>query len=133
LYLQLSEIYKPEEKTKGEAGSSYLKSRKLLKLIDENFKDKKSPAEYADMMNMSIRHLNRICQEALNSSTGDLIFERIVLEAKRLLIHNDLTISQVAEQLGYEDYSYFIRIFRKKAGVSPKEFQLRMVKPFNNQ
>lgn len=126
LYLKLAEVYTVKKKTKKENVTGYWQVRKLLKLIDENFKTVKSPAEYADKMNMTIRHLNRISQEALKKSTGDLIFERIILEAKRLLIHTNISIGEVADQLGYYDYSYFIRLFKKKTGYSPKEFQQKI-------
>lgn len=130
LYIGLAEVYDSKEKITGEIRPGYLKVKKLQKLIDENFKSIKSPSEYADKMNMSIRHLNRIVQESISKTTGDLIFERIILEAQRMLIHNDASVSNVAEQLGYEDVSYFIRLFKSKTGESPKEFQMRMTKPF---
>lgn len=128
LYINLAQLYEAKEKVQGNAKSNYLKVKKLQKLIDENFKIKKFPTEYAELMNLSIRHLNRICQETLNKSTGDLIFDRIILEAKRMLIYSDTMISFVAEELGYEDHSYFIRLFKKKTGMSPKEFQMKILK-----
>jgi AraC-like DNA-binding protein len=131
IYIELAQLYIPSGKIKTEANSNYLKVVKLQQFIDKNFKTKKFPSDYADLMNMSIRHLNRICQDTVNKSTGDLIFDRIILEAKRILIHNDVSISQVADELGYEDQSYFIRLFKKKTGVSPKEFQQKMLKPFS--
>ena len=130
LYIELAELYRTKEKPAKDISPNYLKVKKLQKLIDENYKTEKSPSEYANLMNMSIRHLNRICQETLNKTTGDLIFERIILEAKRMLIHKDVSVSLVADELGYEDVSYFIRLFKSKTGESPKEFQLNMGKPF---
>ena len=77
-------------------------------------------------MNMTTRHLNRICQETLNQTTTDLILKRVMVEAQRMLIHSDVTVAVVADSLGYEDYSYFIRLFKKQIGESPKKFQNRM-------
>jgi len=51
-----------------------------------------------------------------------LVQERIVLEAKRLLVYGKLTSQEIAFSLGYDDPSYFSRIFKKKCGVSPSEF-----------
>jgi AraC family transcriptional activator of pobA len=106
----------------------YARIKKLEKLIDENFKTKKLPKDYADLMNMTTRHLNRICQETLNCTTTDLILKRIMLEAKRMLIHSDISVATAADYLGYEDYSYFIRLFKKQVGESPKKFQNRITK-----
>lgn len=128
VYLELAGLYRAKEKKYKEASPNYLRVKKLQKLIDENFRMKKFPGEYADLMNMSIRHLNRLCRETLNKTTGDLIFDRVILEAKRMLIHKDVTISSVADELGYEDHSYFIRLFKKKTGESPKAFQMNMAK-----
>jgi AraC family transcriptional activator of pobA len=100
-----------------------LKIRELQRLIDQNYISKKSANDYANMMNVSTRHLSRLVNETLNKSTSDLIFERIMLEAKRLLLNNFPNVSEVAQQLGYEDISYFIRVFRLKNGISPMEFQ----------
>jgi len=123
VYLELAELYPSSGFLTKPKTSNYLKVRKLQKLIDDNYQTKKLPSQYADLMNMSIRHLNRITKESLQKTTGDLIVDRVLLEAKRMLILNDIPISRVAEQLGYDDYSYFIRLFKKKVGLSPKEFQ----------
>jgi AraC family transcriptional activator of pobA len=130
IYLMLSELYKTKENKKGALASSGLRIIKLQKLIDENFKSKKFPHEYADRMNISTRHLSRMSQEALGKSTSDLIADRIITEAKRLLTHSDISIAALADQLGYEDLSYFIRFFKKRTGFSPKVFQEKLKRPF---
>lgn len=129
LYLELTRIYKPKEKKLSRGTPNYLKVKNLQRLIDEHFKTLKSPNEYADLMNISPRHLNRICRETLSKTSGDLIFDRIILEAKRMLVHSDISIAQLAGQLGYEDTSYFIRLFKKRTGTSPKAFQTKMNTP----
>jgi AraC family transcriptional activator of pobA len=126
VYVELTRIYYNKGDNQEKKNSNYTKVKNLLKLIDENFKRKKSAAEYADLMNMTSRHLSRICQEVLNKSTSDLIYERIILEAKRLLTHTDTSVSRVAEQLGFDDYSYFVRFFKTREGKTPKEFQNSM-------
>lgn len=123
LYINLSRYYMNNQDIPSTHSSAYLKVQKLQRLIDEHFKTEKLPKEYADRMNMTTRHLGRLCQELLNKTTTDLIAERIIIEAKRMLTHSDLTIATVSEQLGFEDYSYFIRFFKKHTGQSPKQFQ----------
>ena len=73
-------------------------------------------------MNLSEKHLNRMSKECLNKTTTELIAERIVLEAKRLLIHSKQTISEIANELGYEDNSYFSRFFKKHTEQTPAQF-----------
>jgi AraC family transcriptional activator of pobA len=123
VYIELSRLYKDKKQASENENNTYLKVKKLQKLIDRNYKIKKFPKEYANLMNMTTRHLSRICQETLKKTTTELISDRILLEAKRMLIHKDISISSVADELGYEDISYFTRLFKKNTGLSPKEFQ----------
>jgi len=54
-------------------------------LIDQNFKTKKLPKEYAELLYITPNHLNALCKDILGTSAGELIRSRIVLEAKRIL------------------------------------------------
>lgn len=126
LYIELARVYSDNRKN-GEEYSHYcIQIKKLEKLIEENFRTLKLPKEYADLMNMTTRHLNRICQQSLNQSTGKLILTRTIIEAKRMLVHSDTSVNAVADYLGYDDYSYFVRLFKKEVGETPKQFQLRL-------
>ena len=126
IYIELSRLYTPVAEQKQIHNLSYGKLLILQKLIDENFKFKKLPGLYAEMMHISTRHLSRICQETVGKTTQSLIYERVFLEAKRLLVHIEIPISVVSEKLGFADHSYFIRQFKKQTGVSPKAFQQRI-------
>lgn len=122
IYIELTRLYSPLYERK-EANEGYLdKIRKLEDLVDKNFKTIKFPKDYAEMMNLSEKHLNRICKSCLNKTTTDVISDRIILEAKRILVISKASVSQVAEQLGYTDYAYFSRLFRKKCNQTPLEF-----------
>jgi AraC family transcriptional activator of pobA len=74
------------------------------------------------MMNISERHLNRICKVCLNKTTSKIIAERIILEAKRMLVFSKNSVSQIAMELGYFENSYFSRLFKKNCGKTPLEF-----------
>ncbi len=127
LYINLARHYINHQSIVHTNPSGYLKVKKLQRLIDENFREKKLPKEYAILMNMSTRHLGRLCQEILSKSTTELIAERVMIEAKRLLTHSETSMSEVGALLGFDDYSYFIRFFKKHEGCSPKQFQQREV------
>lgn len=93
------------------------------KLIDTHFKIEKSPSFYASKMNITLKHLNRICKTILNKTATELITERVILEAKRLLIDKNKAISQVADELSFDNYSYFAKVFKKETNNSPSEFR----------
>lgn len=99
------------------------KINQFEKLIDTHFKIEKSPSFYASKMNITLKHLNRICKTILNKTATELITERVILEAKRLLIDKNKAISQVADELNYENYSYFAKLFKKETNNSPSEFR----------
>jgi AraC family transcriptional regulator, transcriptional activator of pobA len=124
LYIELSRLYVHEDLTilKGTPGMYLEKIKQLDLLIEKNFLIKKSASEYAEMMHMSTRHLNRIVQSVLGKTTTELITERVLLEAQRMLSHSRVTVTEVAEFLGYDDSAYFSRIFKKKLHISPTEF-----------
>jgi AraC-like DNA-binding protein len=75
---------------------------------------------------MSSRNLNIICQNILEQSTSEIIETRKLIEAKNLLISTDKTISEIAYELGYNENSYFSKVFKKKTGQSPSEFKEEM-------
>ena len=94
----------------------------LEQMIEKHFRTQKSASVYAGMLNVSPKHLNRITQSASGKSTSDVILERVMLEAKRELLLHHNNIADVGRQLGYEDYAYFSRLFKKKTGETPSGF-----------
>eukprot|EP01137_Pigoraptor_chileana_P022501 Opistho-2@7007 len=122
LYFDVLRLYISLEHIQGQNQNYLIKVRELEGFIDDNYTTMKSPAQYAEKMFVTAKQLNRICKETLNKSTSDLIFDRIILEAKRLLAHSSFTIPEIAEKLGYTDVSYFSRLFRKRTGKTPISF-----------
>lgn len=126
LYIELTRAYIDKKPSSLNTPGMYLdRLKQLEQLIDQNFMHYKSASDYAEMMHMSTKHLNRITQSVLAKTTTDLITERILLEAQRMLSHSKTTVAEVADYLGYEDHSYFSRLFKKKLYVSPSEFAER--------
>lgn len=92
-------------------------------LLDKYFDSKKQVSDYADMMALTNFQLNAITKSNLQKTVSALINERIILEAKRLLIASASQVNQVADMLGYDDPSYFIRFFKKQTGLTPDSFR----------
>jgi AraC family transcriptional activator of pobA len=122
IYIELARAYPPLY-SKKEISPGYMdKLAKLENLVAAEFKTVKFPKAYAARMHMSEKHLNRICRECVGKTTTEIISDRIIIEAKRLLTTSDLPVSEVAEALGYLDRAYFSRLFKKKCGQTPLEF-----------
>jgi AraC family transcriptional activator of pobA len=126
LYIDLSRIYLDQNTGVVHKTNMYSEKLKQLEsLIDLNFKSEKSPAKYASWMNMTAKHLNRIVQHSVGKTTSNMIMERVVLEAKRLLSNSTKSINEIAEELGFEEQAYFSRTFKKITGETPSEFKSR--------
>jgi len=87
--------------------------------LEENFPQMLTVREYAALLHVSRSHLNETLRRQSGRSASDIIHERILLEAKRLLVHSSLTVSEIAYRLRFQDPSYFGRFFRKCAGLTP--------------
>jgi len=92
-------------------------------VLEQYFRTQKLPSFYADKLNITLKHLNRICKEVIEKTATEVITDRIILEAKRMLTDKQLSINEIAETLGYEDYSYFTRVFKKRVRLSPTAFR----------
>lgn len=95
----------------------------FLNILEENFRRPVGVEFYAEKLFMSSRNLNLICHNIMSQSVSELIETRKLIEAKNLLISTDKTISEIAYELGYNENSYFSKVFKKKAGQSPNEFR----------
>ncbi|MBV8417983.1 MAG: helix-turn-helix transcriptional regulator [Verrucomicrobia bacterium] len=80
-------------------------------------------SEVAKFLGVSRSWLNQLVRQETAKNLTDHLRGRLILESKRLLAHSDLNISEIAYQLGFEDASYFTRLFRQEEGVSPREFR----------
>ncbi len=96
--------------------------REFKELILTNDQKIQSIDQYADTLHISLASLNDICQNFAGSSAKQFLLELKIAEAKRLLIYSRLNVSDIAYQLGFEDASYFTRLFRKKTSLSPSVF-----------
>ena len=111
---------------------TFLKVNQFRTLVEQNFTKIHLVKEYADLLNESPAHLNKIVKGITGENASDFIIKRIVLEAKRLLTYTDLSNKEISFKMNYDDPSYFSRLFRKKVGMSPSEFRIREKKKYQH-
>jgi AraC-like DNA-binding protein len=99
--------------------------RKFSQLVELHFKRLHTVADYANLLSLTPKILNKRITKTGTSAPNELIKERIILEAKRLLAHTALSVKEIGYALGYEDPAYFVRLFTKQAAVSPADFRKR--------
>ena len=95
----------------------------FLKILEENFRRDQGVSFYAGKMNMSERNLNLICKNNFQKSVSEIIETRKLIEAKNLLLHSSKTVSEIGFELGYNEKSYFTRVFHARMGVTPSRFR----------
>lgn len=93
--------------------------RKLVNAVEEHFHHKHRPADYAKLLNITVKTLNRMAKQHLEKTVGDMISERIITQAKHELYLSDKPVKQLALELGFHDVAYFSRFFKVQTGVSP--------------
>ena len=94
----------------------------FIKLVNLHFSSHHDVQFYANELHITPNYLNKICKSLLGISAFDYITNRIVSEAKTLLRLTKISVSEISYMLGYENPSYFIKIFKNKEGITPLEF-----------
>ena len=69
----------------------------------------------------------KLALSLVGKTAGDLIRDRVLLEAKRLLTNADMTVTEIAYDLNFQDNSYFNRFFKKETGMTPDEFRKQFI------
>jgi AraC family transcriptional regulator, transcriptional activator of pobA len=100
-----------------------LLSRRFKSALEKNFSAINQTADYASLLKVTERALNEATRQAFGYTAAQLIRERVMLEAKRLLLHSEISVAEIADRLGFEDPAYFSRCFKKHTSRSPIDFR----------
>ena len=96
-------------------------------LVNQNFRQLKRTSEYAGKLNITPNYLNSIVKERMDLTAEQYIRNRVILEAERLLLNTNLSVTEIAFDLGFTDKSHFGKYFRKTTGESPNRFRQKFV------
>ncbi|WP_349315280.1 AraC family transcriptional regulator [Chitinophaga sp. MM2321] len=110
-----------------EPSHNYVLLRNFRKLVEQHYMQLRLPKDYAALLYVTPNYLNAFCRHMLGKSAGEIIRDRILLEAKRLLINADMSIAAIAYQLSFTDNSYFTKFFKKYVGITPEEFRKNII------
>ncbi|GAB3656696.1 helix-turn-helix transcriptional regulator [Echinicola sediminis] len=126
LLIQLHRNYLEADQVKVNGSPDQAAMQKLERLIEKHLTEHQPVSFYAEKMKLSQRQLSDLCKRTQKSAFTEIVRERLVLEAKRLLTHSELTIGELAAELGFMDHSYFIRFFKKNTGMTPEQFRKQL-------
>lgn len=95
----------------------------FLNMVERDFKSHRDLDHYADALAVTTKHLSRTVKSVTGFSAVEWIDRYVVLEAKVLLKSSNLSIQQISDSLGFQTQSLFGKYFKKRLGMSPKDFR----------
>ncbi len=99
--------------------------RRFSQMVDQHYTTRHTVSEYADLLNITPKALNKRITRHSSTTPNDIIKNRIILEAKRLLAHTSLSVKEIGYKLGYDDPNYFTRLFNAQTQSSPQNFRVQ--------
>jgi AraC-like DNA-binding protein len=121
LFFVVNRYAKPADPLIGNA--AYRIANQYKSLLIKNINDHQKVAYYADQLAVSPEHLNRSVKSAFGKTAHEYLDEMILLEAKVLLRQSSLNVSEIAYKIGKENPGDFIRFFKSKTGLTPKQYR----------
>ena len=97
--------------------------QEIIKALDQQL----SIDDFASRLGTSTKKLTSLTKQYTSLTPGSLIKEMKILEAKRMLSHQDISIKEVAYSLGFDQPTYFTKFFKKETKITPKEFQKQIL------
>lgn len=101
-------------------------------LLEKHYQDWKKVGEYAAELNLTADYLNSVIKSAVGKTAKELIQQRVVLEAKRMGLHTDLSTKEIAYRIGFDDPSHFSKFFKNIEGSSFSDFRNKLNEELNS-
>ncbi len=119
LLFECKRLYDAEEQSAQTADVAESIAFRFQQFVDQHFLTQKTVAAYADLLALSPDYLGQIVKAATGRPPSALIADRVILEAKKLLHHTELSIAEIADYLGYSEPTHFTRFFRRHVECTP--------------
>ena len=116
-------IYKKQNKLDQQKEGQFDLVREFNFLVEKHFRTMHNVSQYADLLNRAPKTLSNLFRKTHGKSPLQFISERRMLEARRLLRHSDLQVSEIGYDLGFIDVQSFSRFFKKHEGITPMHFR----------
>lgn len=104
-------------------GKGQILVKRFFHLVEENHQKNLSLGDYANTLGITANHLTQTVKQLTGKTSSQIIKAKQLLEIKRLLVHTNLNVSEIANQLNFEDQSYFTKFFRRETGHTPLQYR----------
>jgi len=119
LLFDCKRLHDGQERRLQERSPQHVLAFRFQEFVNQHYQTRKKVSDYAALMAISPDYLAQSVRAAIGKPPLQVIAERILLEAKSLLTYSDLSIGEIANQLGYDELTHFGRFFRRHTGYSP--------------
>jgi AraC family transcriptional regulator, transcriptional activator of pobA len=92
-------------------------------LLERDFRSGLGVADFAEALGVTATHLTRCCRQACGRPASDLLHDRLIFEARRMLAETDMPVKDIAGTLGFTSPAYFTRAFHHRTGKAPTAFR----------
>ena len=96
---------------------------RYTELLERDYASGRSVADYADALGVTPTHLTRVCNQTCARAASELLHDRVLFEARRLLSDTELPVNRIAISLGFTSPAYFTRAFQMRTGKTPTAFR----------
>jgi AraC-like DNA-binding protein/mannose-6-phosphate isomerase-like protein (cupin superfamily) len=104
-------------------GKGQILVKRFFHLVEENHQKNLSLSDYSGMIGVTPNHLTQTVKLLTGKTSSQIIKAKQLLEIKRLLVHTNLSVSEIANQLNFEDQSYFTKFFKRETGITPIQYR----------
>jgi len=104
-------------------GKGQILVKRFFHLVEENHLKNLSMSDYSGMIGVTPNHLTQTVKLLTGKTSSQIIKAKQLLEIKRLLVHTNLSVSEIANQLNFEDQSYFTKFFKRETGITPIQYR----------
>jgi len=119
-------LYKTDENLLSK-GRGHIVVKKFFQLVEENYQFNLPVNEYACKLAITPNHLTQTVNQLTGKTSLQIIKAKQVLEIKRLLVHTNLSVTEIAIQLNFPDQSYFTKFFKRETGISPLQYRAKQL------
>jgi AraC-like DNA-binding protein/mannose-6-phosphate isomerase-like protein (cupin superfamily) len=119
-------LYKSDENLLSK-GRGHIVVKKFFQLVEENYQKNLTVNEYAYKLAITPNHLTQTVNQLTGKTSSQIIKSKQVLEIKRLLVHTNLSVTEIAGLLNFSDQSYFTKFFKRETGISPLQYRVKQL------
>lgn len=113
----------PTDSPSTETSSAMQLSKAFHLAVEQRYLTDRTTQPYANRLGVTANHLTRVIRQTSGMTPGEILRDRLTLEAKRLLAHSEFTVGETAQRLGFLSAAQFSNWFKREAGVSPDQFR----------